>query len=68
MRSLNKKQKNLLDQWFKQNRDKTHVGIFFDLGKCDLFSYDLYKQLEEINDFETIYQSINVYIGDQVRQ
>lgn len=66
MRALNKRQRKLLDQWFEQNKDKTHIGIFFDLGKCDLFSYDLLKQLEQINDFETIYQAINAYVGDKV--
>lgn len=65
-RSLNKKQKKLLDKWFEQNKDKTHIGTFFDLGKCDLFSYDLLKQLEQINDFEILYQATNRYIGDKV--
>lgn len=68
MRALNKKQRKLLDQWFEQNKNKTHISIFFDLGKCDLFSYDLYEQLEQINDFETIYQAINAYVGDKVSQ
>lgn len=66
MRSLTKKQKQILDEWYEKNKKDIQVGIaFFDVLKCDLLSYDLLKQLEKINDYETIIWDINRYISDK---
>lgn len=64
MRALNKKQRKLLDVWYIEN--KNHVGLFFKVENCETFSYELFQQLEDINDFETITQAINNYISDKV--
>ena len=66
MRRLTAKQKKLLDKWYEENKNKTHIGYFFDLGKCEVFSLELLQKLEEINDTEILYQEINRYIGDKV--
>jgi len=66
MRGLTAKQKKLLDKWYKENKSKTHIGILFDLGKCEAFSLELLERLEEINDTEILYQAINSYIADKV--
>jgi len=62
MRVLNKKQKKLLDQWMQQNSHLPGLAV------CDAvkhyLDYDLWCELQEINDFETIYQSVNNYIND----
>lgn len=62
MRTLNQKQKNLLDGWLRQN---THLP---GLACCDVvqdyLDYDLWEKLQEINDFETIYQRVNNYLND----
>jgi hypothetical protein len=63
MRALNRRQKKLLDTWYVANRHR--VGLFFQVENCDFFSYELFQQLEEINDFETITQEINSYISDK---
>ena len=66
MRRLNAKQKKLLDIWYEKNKKDIEAGrLFFDLGKCDLFSGDFYEELQRINDFETIYQEINNYIQEK---
>jgi len=66
MRRLSKKQKGFLDKWYEENKDKIQVGIcFFDLAKCDLFSYDFLEQLREINDFEILESEINHYIQEK---
>ena len=64
MRTLNKKQKNLLDKWFEKNKDC--LGLFFKVEKCDTFSWELFQELENINLFETITQEIDRYISDKV--
>ena len=59
MRELNTQQKRLLEDWFNEHR--TEVGLQFDLTKHDEF--DIYKKLEKINNFKTLYREINKYIG-----
>ena len=63
MRNLNKKQKKLLDNWFETVKDESGLGVR-DIVK-DLLPYDLWKELERINDHETIYQNINRYLNDK---
>lgn len=63
MRELNKKQKKLLDRWYKTVQNEAGLGVR-DVVK-DLLPYDLWEELQEINDFETIYQHINNYINDK---
>jgi len=66
MRNLTKKQKNLLDIWYEKNKKDIEIGrAFFDLGKCDLFPYELLQELEQIHDTEILYQNINNYISDK---
>ena len=66
MRSLTKKQKNILDEWYEKNKKELQIGIaFFDLHKCDLFGFELLTELEKINDFETISDEINRYVSDK---
>ena len=64
MRILNKKQKNLLNEWFEKNKD--NLGLFFQVDTCEAFSPKLFEQLEKINDHETLYQNIDRYISDKV--
>jgi len=66
MRELNKQQKQLLNEWYLENGDK--AGIFFDLAKCESFSWELLDKLIKLNDFEIITQEINRYIGDKVSE
>lgn len=62
MRDLNKKQRNLLDKWLKENSHLSGLAVC-DAVK-DYLDYELWCELQEINDFETIYQRINNYIND----
>lgn len=61
MRGLNKQQKTLLDNWYKKNKEK--VGLRWDAQKLP---YELYSQLEEMNDFETLHQETTNYITDKI--
>ena len=63
MRNLNKKQKKLLDEFFKTIKHESGLGVR-DIVK-DLLPYDLWEKLQEINDFETIYDRINNYLNDK---
>lgn len=62
MRHLNIKQKKILRDWF--NEGSFYVSIGFDVEK-DL-PFRVWKKIEEINDYETIYQDINRYVRDLV--
>jgi len=60
MRQLNRKQKELLKEWFTWNR-----------GKCSLtknnvqeIPFELWERIQEINDHETIYQNISNYLNE----
>lgn len=64
MRQLTKKQKQLLDQWFEQN--KNDLPLAFDLEYYDKFSYELLEKLKTINNTEILNQAINRYISDKV--
>jgi len=63
MRKLNKKQKNLLDKWYNENKDLPGLGV------CDIvrdhLPIELLEKLEEINDHETLYQNVNRYVNDK---
>jgi hypothetical protein len=63
VRNLNKKQKQLLTEWVKENQEK--LGLSFDC-EDDIFPYDLYAQLKAINDFETLNQAINNFVQELV--
>lgn len=62
MRKLNREQKRLLVEWFNANKDG--LGVGFQMDQCEAFPYDLYVRLQKINDFETIVQHINRFVGD----
>lgn len=66
MRGLTVKQKKLLDKWYQENKSRIIGGLVFDLGKCDLFSGELFEELEEIHNTEVLYQEINRYIQVKV--
>ena len=63
MRILNKKQKKLLDNWLKkENERKTFPQA------CNLMDYlpeELWFVLLKTNDFENLYQAVNVYINEK---
>ena len=66
MRALNRKQKQMLDGWWKENKHNYKEGIrFFDVGKADRFSGQLYEEIQAVNDFETFYQAVNNYISNK---
>jgi hypothetical protein len=61
MRTLNKKQKNLIDKWIKDNYNG--AGSLY---SSDQMPIELQQELERINDHETIWHNIDRYIGDEV--
>lgn len=63
MRALTKKQKNLLDKWFEQDKEEKSKmrDIMFEIISCGLF-----ETLEKINDTEILYQNVNSYITDKI--
>ena len=63
MRKLNAKQKKLLDEFFETIKHETGLGVR-DIVQ-DLLPYELWVKLQEINDFETIYQRVNNYLNDK---
>ena len=63
MRVLNKKQKKLLDKWFETIKDEPGLAVR-DVVK-DLLPIELWEELEQINNHETIYDNINRYINDK---
>ena len=63
MRTLNKKQKQLLTEWVKANKE--NLGLSFDC-EDDIFPYELYAQLEALNNFETLNQAINNFVQEMV--
>ena len=66
MRDLTRKQKRLLDKWYEWNKEFIQIGlIWFEWGKCDFFSLELFEQLEAINDTEILSQNVNRYIADK---
>ena len=66
MRKLTKKQKTLLDNWYNKNKEKIQNGLrFFDCDKCELFTFELFERLKQINDTEILSQNINNYISEK---
>ena len=64
LRQLTKKQKQLLDKFYEENKDD--LPLCFQLEHYDKFNYDLMEELREINDTEILNQEINRYISDKV--
>ena len=60
MRTLNKKQKNLIDKWFDENWRGSGS-----LYTSDQMPIELQEQIRKINDHETIWQNIDRYINDK---
>ena len=61
MRILNKRQKKIIDIWFDENWKGDYIDV-------DNIPLDIYNEIEEINDHETIYQNINRYINDKIME
>ena len=59
MRDLTKKQKRLLEEFLDENPEVNSVD---DLIQTD---YELYGELERINDTEILYQNVNRFIEDR---
>lgn len=64
MRHLNRKQKAILKEWFKKNGKDAKIGF-----NCvsDL-PYEVYKKLEDINNFETLNQAIEAFVDDLISE
>jgi len=62
MRSLNKKQRDLLDEWFEEN--KNDVGFSWDPQEGLPFSF--FCKIVKLNNFETIYQAITSYVQGKI--
>lgn len=63
MRHLSVKQKRLLTNWYKENKNLTGLGVF-DFAAYDEFTVDFYEELLTINDFETIDSHIDSFVSD----
>jgi len=59
MRTLNRKQKKLVNDWFNQNWQ----GSGSIIGANDI-PQDLYDTIEAANDHETLWQNLDRYIND----
>jgi len=64
MIGLYKKQKRLLDKWYKEHKEE--IGLFVQIKNVDSFSLGLLEELERIHDHETIIQNINNYLSSLV--
>lgn len=62
MRRLNKKQRQLLTEWYKYN--KSNIDFNFDIRVSD---HGLYMKLLTIHDYGTITQDINQFLSDMKR-
>ena len=65
MRHLSSKQKKMLTEWFTKNKHK--VTFNFDVQE-DCFPIELFDEIVEANDYETIVQDMNVFLTDMVAQ
>jgi len=78
MRDLTKKQIKLIDEWLEEYNEKTYSlsQIEFSVNTrtrtyakqsvdMDKFPLDLFKRLEEINDTEILWNTIDLYIQEQ---
>jgi hypothetical protein len=63
MRHLSVKQKRLLKEWYEKNKNLPGLGVC-DFAKYDEFSVDLYEELVDINDFETLDSHIDRFISE----
>uniref|UniRef100_A0A6H2A6P3 Uncharacterized protein n=1 Tax=viral metagenome TaxID=1070528 RepID=A0A6H2A6P3_9ZZZZ len=63
MRTLNKKQKTLLNQFIKDYYKGSGGNYPHDV---DDINPVLWSEIEQTNDHETLYQNANRYINDQV--
>jgi len=68
MRELTKKQKSLLDKWFKENCPSNDNRVMFGehpkLTNVNELSSEQWTILKEINDTEILWQNINRHLGD----
>ena len=60
MRTLNKKQKNFIDKWIKDNWNG--AGSIFTVDQMSLKELN---QLQAMNNHETLWQNADRYIGDK---
>jgi hypothetical protein len=69
MRELTKKQKKLLDQWWKDNEPSKEAEILFNktnpLGSWEDLTLEQQEALEKINDTEILCQEVNSYLWDK---
>ena len=72
MRILIDEQKKILDKFVKDNtlpKAQQSNGYCFKNGWTDLsideLSYELFAQIKELNDHETLRQNINQYLSDK---
>ena len=59
-RGLTQEQKNYLDKAMKEYRQRTGVAM----GSVRRLSNQDYEHVLEMNDFESIYQEVNMYLWD----
>ena len=59
-RGLTQEQKNYLDEVMKEFRQRTGIAM----GSIRRLSNQDYDHVLEMNDFESIYQEINMYLFD----
>ena len=66
MRSLTRKQKKLLDEWYtKQKENGRSFNYCWDVQHDENFSGELYETIDAINPCEIFYQNVNHYIQDK---
>ena len=67
MRKLNKKQKGILDNWLKENLTvDSGLNIYFTVE--DDLPYEIFKAIEDINNFEILNQEIENYVIDMIME
>jgi len=65
MRTLNSKQKRLLDIWINDQKSKgKEFGYFWDVSKDDNFSGEMYDLIDSLNPCEIFYQNVNNYVQE----
>lgn len=63
MRKLSRRQKKLIDTWFNEN----WTGADSITGAGDIGA-DLFDRIERLNNFETLWDCMNIYIMDKVME
>jgi len=61
MRQLSKRQKNMINKWFKDNWTGPDS-----IGSLDDMPIELMDKLEKINNHETIWDNVNRYLNDKI--